>query len=285
VNREDSVNETTRPVKLLIALRVLWRRKWTVVAGTVLFTLLGAVYSLLAPHEYMARAVIYPQDISANSDKSGIRGGLGALNPVLGISQLNRVEILLKSRDMARRVIIKERLLPLLLPDIATGKDTLRYKGTKLQEGARVLQSMISTQVDVYKMTLEIRVRAEEAGVAFRIARAYLEALNDRMKEGVIRNADANREFLESQMAKTADPWSREKIQQLIINEIETSMLLNAHGFEVLEDPEVPPFRESPRRKRIVMASMFFGFLVSCFGVLAARAVGNLKADMGLSGG
>ena len=111
-NPENSESETNHLFKLFIAFRYIWRRKWIIAAGTVTFIALGTVYAVLAPHVYVASAVIYPQDISATADNSGIRGGLGALNPVLGISQLNRVEVLLKSREIARRVLIKERLLP-----------------------------------------------------------------------------------------------------------------------------------------------------------------------------
>jgi uncharacterized protein involved in exopolysaccharide biosynthesis len=282
-NPEESVSEKTHIVKLFLALRLLWHRKIFIILGTLVFTVAGVTYSLMAPPVYLARAVIYPKDISANSDKSGLGGSLsGALNPVLGISHLNRVEILMKSREMARRVILKEKLLPILLPEEPaekTGKSG-KVSAEYLEIGAGMLKDMVSTRVDVYQMTIELKVRAQNPVLASRIAGAYLDALNERMKEYVIRSADANRTFLETQMSRTSDPSTREKIQELIIREIETSMLLNASGFELLEAPEVPHMRESPNRKRIVLVFMVLGFLVSCFAVLALHAFAGIKAEL-----
>ena len=253
-----------------------------IVAGTLLLTLVGLAYSLLAPKVYMVRAVIYPQDVSASNDKPAFGGLSGALNPLIGAGHLNRVEIILKSRELARQVIFKNHLIPVLFPgDWSPSKEA---DPATINSGINRLHRMVSTKVDVYKVTLEIKTQANDAKVAFRITQAYLEALNERMKENVVRNADENRDFLETQMSRTADPWSKEKIQELIIREIERTMLLNANAFEVLEAPEVPLMREAPKRKQIVMMSALLGFLVSCGGLLAARALRNLKAEAKSSG-
>ncbi|MCD6025407.1 MAG: hypothetical protein K0Q91_2323 [Fibrobacteria bacterium] len=115
--------------------------------------------------------------------------------------------------------------------------------------------------------------------MAFDIVQAYLKGLNERLKENVIHNAMANRDFLEAQMDRTADPVSREKIQDLIIRETESAMLLNANAFDLLEAPEVPILRDTPKRKRIVMIALVSGFVISCLGVLASLALRTLRAE------
>ena len=249
-----------------------------ILLATTVITLAGSLYSVLAPSVYVARAVIYPQDVSANSEKSGFGGLTGALNPVLGISHLNRVEIILNSRETAREVLLKNNFMPLLFPDLKPFGDTLTP--SQLNDGIAALQGMIATRVDVYKLTLEIKTSAGDSKLAFLIARGYLDALNDRMKETVTRNADANKEFLELQMGRTMDPIAKDKIQQLIIREIETSMLLNANGFELLDAPEAPQNRESPKRKQIILLAAILGFGASCVTVLAWRGVDKVRAEL-----
>jgi len=277
------VNEIPFTLKVLIAARLLWKRKWTVAGGTALVTLLGLAYALLTPPVFVVSAVIYPQDVSASTDKPVLGSLSGALNPLQGVGHLNRVEILLNSREMARRVILKNRLMPALFPaswDASKPPSPGETSPSSLFSGIQVLEGMVSTQVDVYKMTLVLTVRARDPQLAFKVAQAYLAGLNERSKETVVENAEENRAFLESQMDRTTDPSTREKIQDLIIREIETSMLLNANAFEMLEAPELPLYREFPKRKKIVLGSMLLGFAVSCLGVLGAHAGRNLKAEL-----
>jgi uncharacterized protein involved in exopolysaccharide biosynthesis len=280
---EDAVSETPHTLKILVALRTLWKRKGAVMAGTLAFTLAGLGYALFAPQVYQVRAVIYPQDVSASADKPAFGGLSGALNPLQGVGHLNRVEILLNSREMARRVIVKNRLIPILFPgewDASRPPTEAETSATMIFSGIEKIERMVTTKVDVYKMTLELTVQAPSPEISFKIAQAYLKGLNERSKERVVENAEENRLFLEGQMDRTSDPSSREKIQDLIISQIETSMLLNANAFEMLEAPEQPLYRESPKRKKIVLVALVLGFLVSCFGVLALRAWRNLQMDL-----
>lgn len=277
------MNEIPFTLKVLVAARLLWKRKWSVVGGTVLVTLLGLAYALWTPPVFVVKAVIYPQDVSASTDKPVLGSLSGALNPLQGVGHLNRVEILLNSHEMARRVILKNRLMPALFPaswDASKPPSAGELSASSLFSGVQVLEGMVSTQVDVYKMTLELTVRAGDPRLAFKVAQAYLAGLNERSKETVVENAEENRAFLEGQMDRTTDPSTREKIQDLIIREIETSMLLNANAYEMLDAPELPLYREFPKRKKIVLGSMLLGFAVSCLGVLGARAGRNLKAEL-----
>jgi uncharacterized protein involved in exopolysaccharide biosynthesis len=288
LNPEDSVSDRTHTVQVFLALRHLWHKRWILVLGTLGAAALGLAYSLLVSPVYRVKAVIYPQDVSARGDKPTLGGLSGALNPLVGVGHLNRVEIVLNSREMARRVILTNRLVPVLFPgswDASKPPTPEETSPVSLSSAIHKLQGMVSTRADVYKMTLELTVRAPSPALAFRIAQAYLNGLNERSKESVIQNAEANRRFLEAQMDRTPDPSAREKIQELIIREIETSMLLNANAFEILEAPEVPTAREWPKRKKIVLLALVVGFLLSCGGVLVARASRNLKAEMQVHAG
>jgi uncharacterized protein involved in exopolysaccharide biosynthesis len=275
------LNEKKQAVRILLTLAYLWRRKHWLALGTVAATVAGVIYASFAPQVFVAKAVIYPKEISANTEKPLLGGGLAALSPLMGTSHLNRVEILLNSRALSAQAILGNDLLPLLFPE-RWDSGQKKWSGGKpsIDEGVGVLQGKLSTKVDVYKMVVEVAVRADDPRRALRILKAYLKALNERLKEGVVRDAVANKNFLEGQLARTYDPSTKEKIQQLIINQVETTMLLNANAFEVLDGPEAPPGRESPKRKRVVLTAALLGFILSVFALLALRAANALRADM-----
>jgi LPS O-antigen subunit length determinant protein (WzzB/FepE family) len=268
------VDDEGRVARLLTLAARLWDRRKAIAAGTAAGALLAVAYALLAPEIFVSRAIIYPKEISATTERSLLGVGLGGvLNPLAGVSHLNRVDIVLKSPELATAVLRREGMLPLLFPDWWDPSAGRWKEGSPSEfDGLEALRRALFTRVDSYKLTLEIRVRAGDAKTAHGILRGYLDALNERMKEAVIRDADANREYLELQLSKTYDPWIREKIQQLILRQVETGMLLNANAFEVLEGPSYPRLRESPVRKRIVLLAASTAFALSCGGVLLAAS-------------
>ena len=261
--------------RILLLFRKFSQERRTLLVGTFAGMLVGIAYSLWVPEVFVSKAIIYPKEISATSEKSLLGVGLGnALNPLAGISHLNRVDILLNSPELAAAVLSRDGVLAVLFSswwDSTSGN----WKGESpsILDGQKALGNALYTKVDSYRLTLELRVRAGDAKAAHLILGAYLDALNERMKERVIRDAEANREYLESQLSRTYDPWIREKIQQLMLRQVETGMLLNANAFEVLEGPLYPHLRESPRRKRIVLFSAALALVLSCGWVLVVTAL------------
>jgi LPS O-antigen subunit length determinant protein (WzzB/FepE family) len=273
------VDEETRLARMLALGAHLWSRKRVIAIGTLAGAVLGAVYALLAPDVFVSSAVIYPKEISADVDRSMLGSGFGkTLNPLAGVSHLNRVEIILNSPELAMTVIREQSLLPVLFPGRWDAAQK-RWKDVEpaVHEGIGPLTSLLSTRVDSYKLILEVRTRAGDAKTAHRLLGGYLKALNERMKQTVIRDAEANQEYLESQLVRTYDPWIKDKIQQLILSQIEKGMLLNANAFEVLVEPTLPRDRESPRRVRVVLSFGSLAFILSCGTVLLAAAVRNRK--------
>lgn len=259
------------------------RSGWRLLAvGTVLAALAGVAAALLAPHVYLSRAVIFPKDVAATPDRNALGGGLAAaLNPRTGVSHLNRMQVVLRSRALAERVARTEGIMPALYPefwDAARGQ-WREGKRPSVNDAVRRAQDALRVKVDAYNLTLTLESRAGDSTLAFRLLQGYLKAFNERTKESLVAEADANRQFLEAQLGRTYDPWTREKIQQMIVREIETGMLLNANAFEMLEAPEVPRLRESPKRRRIVVNFTTVGFFVSLAGLFLLQAFRNWKAD------
>lgn len=262
------------------------RRGWRLLAaGAALGACAGVAVALLSSPVYLSRAVIFPKDVSAISERSALPGGLASmLNPRAGVSHLNRMQVVLKSRALAERVVKSEGMLPAMYPRLWDGQDWRDGRRPSLNDAVARAQGALRVKVNAYDLTLVLESRASDAALAFRLLEAYLDALNARAKESLVAEADANRRFLEGQLANTYDPWTREKIQQMVVREIETGMLLNANAFEMLEAPEMPRLRESPKRRRLVLAFTAAGFLASLAGLFLLRAYRGWKAEAAAAG-
>ncbi len=123
-------------------------------------------------------------------------------------------------------------------------------------------------------MTLEIQISFYDSTLAYQIMQDYLAALSDRIRGKLEDESKTNRDFLEKQLSQTMDPVLQEKIQTLMVIQLENSMLVTADAYELLESPEMPrSAQQQPSRKFIFMASVFFGFVFSCSAVLIHKRV------------
>ena len=86
--------------------------------------------------------------------------------------------------------------------------------------------------------------------------------LNAHLSDEARRIAQSNKNYLESQLKYTADPLIRQNIYALIAQQIESSMMagvMENFAFKVIDPPEAPDRRSSPRRQFIAAA----GFAIS----------------------
>ncbi len=99
-----------------------------------------------------------------------------------------------------------------------------------------------------------------------------LTALTDHMSSEARRVATINRQYLEEQLVKTADPLIKQKIYNLIAQQLETSMMAEVKenfAFKVIDPPKVPDKKIRP--KIILMAllsfvaSIFMGVFLAFF--------------------
>jgi uncharacterized protein involved in exopolysaccharide biosynthesis len=197
-------------------------------------------------------------------------GGLGGLiGGQFGMNaDLDKLEILVKNRDVVESVIRKHDLMPRLYPKLwdPVGK---KWKGKpeKAPQMRKAIESVRNSHLEVLvnpkKQVVTVKVFAPDSVLARDLVGYLLEGLNAKLRTDAMEDAEANRRFLEEQMVAAADPLIREKIQQLIAAEIEKSMLVGTRAFEILERPVVPMERLKPQRKKLVIMSLLLGLLLS----------------------
>lgn len=298
---EDSVNQLEKPNQLSARVQdeeieiaqlfvVLWGYRMWIVGCTSAIAVMGVVYALLATPIYYSEATIAPKETGkGGSGASGILSQLGGMSGMvasqlgLGNANLDKLEIILKSHELAETVIEKNDLLPMLYPTLWDAKQNA-WKSKNVEKVPTVRMGIKKLKSQVLKVNLEAKKNIIRVGASLtdpqsakRLIDFYLEALNDKIRADVMRDADANREYLERQLGKTGDPMLSEKIQNMIAFEIEKYMLVSHQAFEVLERPVVPMERAKPRRKMIVMISVLVGILLSVVGVFASRGIRSMK--------
>lgn len=241
-----------------------------------LFFALGALYAIFAPPQYVARVEIFPKDPNINANKSTLLGGLSGLglNPSQN-SNISQIQILLKGQELAETVIRKKDLMPHLYPGKWDKEKGAWKKGERpsLREGVAKLQGMISVTSQPKYMLLEVEVRSREADLSFSILESYLESLHESVRRGALKNLEANRRFLDSQLTHISDPMLRERVQELNATQIESALFLGATAFDMPEGPHKPWRPEKPKRVRILIFSILIGCLASCALVLAEQQI------------
>jgi uncharacterized protein involved in exopolysaccharide biosynthesis len=260
---------------------LLWRGRYRIVAITMIAGVLGLLYSLYATPVYLADTIIAPKENKSSSggmpflSQMGSLGGLG-VQFGLGNASLDRLEYMARSRDLAERVILDFDLLPKMFPkrwnvSAKAWKAGMRPDMWEATESLR--EHRIAITPNSKKGVLILTFKAPDSTFSAQLANYYLVTLNKKIREDVLKEADNNRRFLEGQLAETADPLLREKIQNLIGMEIEKSMLVSTKSFDILQTPVVPRIRSAPKRKMMVALSLLAGMAIGFMFVLAGKGM------------
>ena len=104
--------------------------------------------------------------------------------------------------------------------------------------------------------------------MAAKINEYFLTALTDHMSGEARRVAMINRQYLEEQLGKTADPLIKQKIYNLIAQQLETSMMAEVKenfAFKVIDPPKVPDKKIRPKRTQMVLLSFFASLFMGVF--------------------
>jgi hypothetical protein len=207
----------------------------------------------------------------------------------MGNTNIPKMEVILKSTELAESVIVKNRLLPVIFhkswdPERNAWKIKNPKKIPTSLHGAEALKGgILQVSVEDKKGIIRIGARTYDPKIAKIIVDGYLLEMNNRIRLNVMNDADSNRRYLERQLTNTSDPILIEKIQDLIAGEIGNSMLMSSRAFEVLESPIVPLKKAYPKKSLILVLSFLVGIGFSLAGIFLWKAVGAFKKALSAS--
>ena len=148
-------------------------------------------------------------------------------------------------------------------------------------DGLRMLGSMMTANLNSKDNTINLSIEFYDPVMAAKMVEYFLTALIDHLTGEAKKVAETNRKYLEEQLARTADPLIRQKVYQLIAQQIESAMMSEVKenfAFKVIDPQRVPDKKAKPKRTLIVIMSFFISFFVAVFIVFFREFVRNARS-------
>jgi uncharacterized protein involved in exopolysaccharide biosynthesis len=289
-------------LNLIDLLLVVLRRKWLIICF-VFFAGAGALgITLLMTDIYRSDATILPREEEKNASSllSSALGGLGGTVAGMagelglgGSGSLEKLQVVLQSRYLARKVIEKYDLLPILFYDHWDPR-TKKWKKKQwfglldmeeptLQDGIKKLtEELLSVNSDSKMGTLKISFEDRDPEKAKSVVEYLLTETSETIREVVLRDAAENMKFFYDQLEKTTDPLLKAKIYEMLANQIENDTFARAqkyYGFYVPDPPFAPDLNKKakPRRALICVIAVFCAFFIAVFVAFLLESVSRLK--------
>lgn len=304
-SKEDEIN-------LLEYWQVIWKRRKLVGWIVMGITILTAVYSMTMTNIYGASAVITPVELKSTPGGGGAAtalmqqmGGLAGIGLPDSASSAE-IMLLLKSNILREKIITEYNLLPVLfstqwdeekkawkkgkgsgfslnplalISKLITAVKPADKKIVKKEagipdiwDGLRALDGLVKINNNMKEKSITISAEFDDPIIAANLVNYFLAALSDHMSSEAKRVAAINKKYLEEQLLQTADPFIKQKIYNMIAQQLETSMMAEVKenfSFKVIDPPKVPDLKIKPKRAQMVMIAfimaLFMGVFVAFF--------------------
>ncbi|MFC1857775.1 Wzz/FepE/Etk N-terminal domain-containing protein [Thermodesulfobacteriota bacterium] len=282
---EDEIN-------LLDLFLVLLKHK-IFIAGMIFITGIAAVtYSLGLTNIYRSEATIALRgEKETGSNPLSRLGGFGGMVAgefgLGGGGTLEKLEVVLTSRNLARRVIKKHKLMPIIfLEDWDVKKKKWQVDpAPTLQDAEKMMRDgLLKVDSDSKKSTIVVSIEHEDPELAKKIVEYYIKELSETLREEVLSGATENQRFFKQQLEKTSDSLLKEKIYNMLAGEIEKEMFARGqkyYGFVVLDPPITsdPDKKVKPKRSIICILSVMVAFFLAVFLSFFMEFIDRIKTD------
>jgi len=311
--KEDEIN-------LFELWQVIWKRRRFVAWIVGVIVLLTVIVSLVMTNIYEAKAVITPVESKNTGGGGGMAAALmQQMGGLAGIglpdsASAAEIMLLLKSNVLREKIIKDYNLLPTLFSDQwdeekkAWKKETgwgfslnpltliskmfslvkpADKKAVKKEpgipdvwDGLRSLDGLVKISNNIKDKSITITAEFDDPVIAANIANYFLAALNNHMSSEAKRVAAINKKYLEEQLQETADPLIKQKIYNMIAQQIETAMMAEVKenfSFKIIDPPKVPDQRIKPKRTQMVILSFIVSLFIAVFIVFFLEYLEKVK--------
>ena len=287
MNNQDESSE--EEINLLDYWRVIWKQKILIISVIFLITLISIIISLNAVEIYQTTAIISPlREEKGGGGMSLLSQQFGGLGNIAGISlpsSKSSIEImnLLNSNMIREKMIRKYNLLPVLFSE-KWDKEKKEWinKPPTMWDGIRSLSSRIKVTNNIKADIITVSAEFHNPEITVILVDDLLSTLTEHMSNESRKSALIKRQYLEEQLRSTSDPLIRQKIYNLISQQVETAMMseMNEYfAYKVIDPPRVPDRRIRPDKRKTVVLS----FIVSSFiGVFLAFFLEYIKKLRGV---
>ncbi len=267
--------------ELRTILDALWFDKWLIATIAFSSMLAAFAYAFNATELYRAEVQLAPVASKGTEGLLNQLGGLGGLASLAGlaVSNGNNSDLLavLKSRDFARDFIAEQNLLPVLFHrDWDTTARKWKFTDPKkvpdLRDGVkRFTEDIMSVVEDKRTGLVLLTVEWENPRLASEWANLLVERVNDATRQRAVVDAQTNVSYLQQQLAAASVVTLQQSIGRLLDGELQKLMVARGRkefAFRVIDRAEVPKWRSSPKRARLVatagIVGLTLGMLLAC---------------------
>ena len=265
----------------------VFRKVWWKIALLSLAVGVATLFMMFRlPNMYQATAIITPvTDEKKQISTSGALASFGI--DVGGPSRVEDLDTLSKSNDLTVRVFQKYNLWPIVMADrydSKTGKLKTSWtdrmfgsvsepKEPTYWDAVRVAKNALKISANKKSGTLSVSFTTTAPENSPKIVGYFLEEAKNRLQEEALDRSMKNKKFIETQLGKTIDILTRDRLYSLFGLEVEREMLARNReqfGFKVIDFPQPPDRKTSPQRaKTAVLATilavpvwtLFLGFM------------------------
>lgn len=291
---EDMEDDLINLGEYFLILRPLW---WKIIGLSLSVGIVVLLWMFTKPNLYRASAVITPSvDEGKQNPAFGALASFGV--SVGGPSKVEDLETLFKSNDLTARVFQKHNLWPICMPgrfDPKSGSDKTgwidRLLGKRQEakqpgpwDAIRIAQGMLLVSANKKNGTLSISFESPSPQESANIVQYYLDEAKNRLQEEAFGRANMNKKFIESQISKTVDALTRERLYSLYGQEVEREMMARNReqfGFRVIDSPRVPDRKSRPVRSKAAGSATVISFIAWSvyFVIRGKKGMDGKRAD------
>ena len=265
-------------IDVLELLALFWRRKWLIVAVTVLCTAGGVAYALLAQQWWRAEVVLSQVDTKQLPGGLAQLGGLASLagiNIGAGGGSQNAVAVL-KSRDFARDFIEENGLVEALLFDRLDEQPPVDIRDAvkRFDENVRAINE------DKKAGLITLSVTWTDPLIATEWANELIKRANQRLRTQALQESERNIKYLQGEIAAANVPAVQQAIGKVVESEMQKLLLARGSeefAFKVIDKAVQPKKRTKPQRALVAIGAAVGGAFLSLLLVL----LGNWWAHHG----
>jgi capsule polysaccharide export protein KpsE/RkpR len=288
MNTDNRYDNEIKPLELI---KVIFDEKILLVFLTCLFFVGSVAYSLLAEEKWISYTIL---EISKKPTSGSSSGGIGssAISSFVGINSTDksdspRAAILLKSKDLVKRLIEKEDVLANMFAFKSYNKQTgksiynneiydadnkvwIQSKPTYI-EAHRKYNRMLSIDIDKFTGFITVTVKHGSPKFANQFLNIVIDELNNHAREREIKETEKALAYLYEKIDETFQDNVRLSISSLIENQLKKQMFANVTKnflLDPLDAPFEPDLRHSPQRTKIVVLGTLLGFFASIIFIL-----------------
>lgn len=266
-------------INLLEYLYALLRNKWLIGGLSIIGFIMGFIIAKTMGPVYIGDTVISPKETETQNTPN--LSGLGLFGSVVanqlnisGNVNLDKIDIILNSRSFNAELVKKKNLLPMIYSE---HWDSINNKWhddfivpSLISVGGYIRGSFFNTEKKV-NGTMVLSVKSKDSLFSHNLVSAYVEYLDEYIRKDAQQEAKENRDYLEKQLMGVNDPLIQIKIQELIANEVEKTMVLSKEAFKTID----PVFVHKSFKEKKLFPIMFFFvfFLFSSLLIIIKQAL------------